>query len=517
MAARTGLVLRLDSSESSPSDHSSLYKATLAGTSSDELLKACDTVNEVDVRHDGGEPVHSTSHRPKAPLAPIENTLSIAKRSGIIARPPQHRLCFSLDERHLQSSSARNEPDAPAEEPATASEDSHITKNQLIPVAAVAPYPQPCRVSTPDGVPSWPGASTTSFVRQQPQISLRYALIDWVHGRPGSGRNLGASVSQLFRRKQKPTSRPWGPPLSGHETFRFGVEGGHPFQSGVSVMGLENEITTRGQTVDKVAARRRCGGYFALSDRGMGGRIRIPSSNTPAQEDMRAAATLPTARALTATAGIRSPSSGSVRMQSPQREISARGHSGAAITQSHLRSLRSEDSPHGTTRTRDLMQAFPTPPLPDVRTHVARPRKSRKRMSLFPFPSSTETTTDPDGSRDATIARNTASESFTNRSARQRAFVMTPVPVPKAGAESVRMLIQSEASEPESSLPTTEPTPHIVSHVVMDTASPSLPTAHMADPRPQPKDNVSHRSLRTQLSRAKALGALRFTRAGSVV
>ncbi|OQO13374.1 hypothetical protein B0A48_01602 [Cryoendolithus antarcticus] len=438
-------------------------------------------------------------------------------RNGIIARPSQHRLCFSLDERHLQSSSARNEPDSPAEEPATVSEDSHITKNQLIPVAAVAPHPQPCRVSTPDGVPSWPGASTTSFVRRQRQISLRYALIDWVHGRPGSGRNLRASVSQLFLRKQKPTSRPWRPPLSGHETFRFGVEGGHPFQSGVSVMGLENEITTHGQTVDKVAARRRCGGYFALSDRGMGGRIRIPSSNTPAREDIRGAATLPTARALTATAGIRSPSSGSVRMQTPQRGISPRGHGSAVITPSHLRSLRSGDSPHGTTRTRDLMQAFPAPPLPDVPTDVARPKKLHKRISLFPIPSSTETMRDLGSSKDATNARNTASESFTNRFTCQQAFAMTSVPVPKAGAESGHMIIQSEASEPEGGLPAAESTPHIVSHPVMDTASPSLPTAHMADPRPQPKDTISHRSLRTQLSRAKALGALRFTRAGSVV
>ncbi|KAK6411961.1 hypothetical protein LTR95_018032, partial [Oleoguttula sp. CCFEE 5521] len=249
-----------------------------------------------------------------------------------------------------------------------------------MPVPAIAPYPLPARVPTPEGVPSWPGASTTSSVRRQPQISLRYAVIDWMHGRPGSGRTLRASISQLFRRKQKPASRPWRPPLSSHETFRFGLEGGHPFQSGVHVLGLENNVIDQRHNADKAVDSRRYGGYFAMSDRGMGGRIRIPSSNTPAREDMRAAATLSTARALIATAGIASPSTGSVRARSPQRAAVTFEQLSIGVTPKHLRSLRSDDSPHGTTRTRDLVQAFPAPPLPDVETHVARPKKPQKRI-----------------------------------------------------------------------------------------------------------------------------------------
>jgi len=245
------LRLRLDSSEDYPSDHTSLYNATLAAggwrNSKASEPAASYNVRASDVELSDGPTLLQATNRlatinekrskpglglqpgPR-PVGGLKNGQASAAQGGI-----QRRMCFSVDERrlldlHAQLSSQRDfgtdQHGRSTEEP------SAVHHNLPVPQPIEPPFAAPTRVPTPDGVPSWPGPTPLPRYMQQSApvkrpSALRVKLTRFIIRHPKSHRT--ALLLKCGFKPAAPRMQPWRSPMSGHTTFRYGGVESHPF------------------------------------------------------------------------------------------------------------------------------------------------------------------------------------------------------------------------------------------------------------------------------------------------
>lgn len=197
------LRLRLDSSEDYPSDHTSLYNATLAAggwrTSKTSEPAASYDVRASDVTtSDGPTPLPPTNRlatieekksKPTLGLQTGPRQAASVLRNGQASAQGgiQRRMCFSVDERRLMDLHAQLNQQQHQHDHST--EDPSALHQAPVPQPIDPPFPAPTRVPTPEGIPSWPGPNNLPrYMQIKRPSALRSKLTRFVIRHPKSHR-----------------------------------------------------------------------------------------------------------------------------------------------------------------------------------------------------------------------------------------------------------------------------------------------------------------------------------------
>lgn len=258
--------LAIHSSDGTPSDHSSLYDATVSGqgthhlpgitTSSEaEDSGACRPTSESHstathqvrfVNKTNGTPLFTiaeqkslntlrtvpsnwTFQRRIVTYDPASNT-AISMASNVAGKDVPQRRCKSLDETAAQRTGLL---DGSSRGLSSDNSTSQITASRLAERCKPAkpPFSPPQRVRTPEGVPRWPGERDYSPPAQR--ASTRTALLKYLRQRGNGGLRfkdvLRANGRNAEARPAVTGRRYWRPPISGHGTLRYDGLDNHPF------------------------------------------------------------------------------------------------------------------------------------------------------------------------------------------------------------------------------------------------------------------------------------------------
>lgn len=231
------------------------------------------------------------------------------------------------------------------------------------------PFKPPHRRKTPEGIQRWPGEPhSSSQAHASARVGLRQASMAALNGNTSQLRRaLSGYIHRGFGSRQRPTSRPWRPPASGHFTAGHDSLVGHPFQN------LPVAV------VDPIAARRSEPLHITLP-----GTV-VPNSISAAQEirtQSHPRSGTPARMALASMSGNAVPSN-PARALSPLQARTASipsqrikrkalpSHSSANSTVH----LRGKTYSSDTLRTLDILQQFPHPPSCTDTSHFDSPRR----------------------------------------------------------------------------------------------------------------------------------------------
>ncbi|KAI7106599.1 hypothetical protein KC365_g5810 [Hortaea werneckii] len=238
-------------------------------------------------------------------------------------------------------------------------------------------------ISTPRGVPRWPNDVDTP-VQQNPQVATGHAA---------TLQRLIQTVRRAIpwhERANSQTTRPrrWRPPVSGHGTARFDDLRNHPFSS--APLAAATDGTSNGTPVPTDTLRSNGQSRNSHHRRDSGG----------ASRPIRASALSPSQRALIGARGSAVPVSPSKAAR--RASLTQNGGKASLPLDRHVRSTQPDngygtscaptpqiDVEHGTTRTAELIQRFPEPPVtsdsvPDSTPQPAATMAKAQGWSLFP-------------------------------------------------------------------------------------------------------------------------------------
>ncbi|KAK3707575.1 hypothetical protein LTR37_012070 [Vermiconidia calcicola] len=393
---------RLDSSEATPSDHSSLYDALLASRSSKPQ------------RVPAGTPLFTiTEQKSVATLATVPSNLTFQRRilslqhpastaalSGSGRKDDHHgsvrrRQCVSLDETAIQKLHQPKEPSQATSSglQSLASQSPQRPATQL-PQPVQPPFEPPERVKTPEGVPSWRGQ--VSAPGQASSASSTPGLLF---------RQLRARSSRVFRQifglppqHGPPPIRIWRPPVSGHSTLRYGELETHPFAAGYAEANAGQ--STNGDIRQAPGPELIAQGGLSIASlpNGLGVTKFRPQNQDHTQEDRFCNSSIahrilsPSQRALQAATG-------NVIPVSPQRAqrvqaVASNPSRSVSVPNASLRAIQTPTAraegnglpaaENGTMRTIELIEQFPVPP--NLTAEASRGSGAARTSGLYLFP-----------------------------------------------------------------------------------------------------------------------------------
>lgn len=288
------------------------------------------------------------------------------------AKGTQHRRCFSLDENTIYKfHHQRSTSQATSNGLLSSLEELGQDRFNQIAKPVKPPYSPPERVQTPEGVPSWRGEVTVQPHGPHTPTSATGLFFHQLRAR---GSRLFRSVVRSSPGPVQPPVRTWRPPASGHVTQRYGGLEAHPFSSApVADTGrrlfesLEND-----REQDQQEHTRLSRSYTAPH-----AHPRIVQARSPKRENARfernniigyCRALSPSERALQSVSGNAVPVSphraqSQVEASTAPRSVSLPINQVSSRPWAGTGGSRLQSGANGTTRTIDLIEQFPTPPI----------------------------------------------------------------------------------------------------------------------------------------------------------
>lgn len=387
--------LAIHSSDGTPSEHSSIYDASIGGIRLSEMMTSSET-DDMSVRRDdpaaqevrfvnkpNGTPLFTiVEQKSLSTLRTIPSNWTFQRRivtfdpasssstsykSNVEPQGTERRRCQSLDETTTRKLDAVQEfSQCVSSDNSTAQATaSHLAERSK---PATPPFAPPVRVTTPEGLPRWPGEVNYNPPRR---VSTRAALLKYIRQR---GRN-GTSLRDVFHTNTRnaqahPTAtgrRYWRPPVSGHGTLRHDGLDNHPFAAA-------NDEEPPLEHTQPPHARSS--------------QDKLSPPNETSVDGPRQAATSPAQRALAFTQenAVTVPAA-RVQAASAARSVSMPKRK-ASPPLNTTTSTRPPSAIPSTVRTVDLLEQFPGPPEESIGDVEQQPnaRGSKKVVKLSPFP-----------------------------------------------------------------------------------------------------------------------------------
>ncbi|CZT14854.1 uncharacterized protein RCC_12256 [Ramularia collo-cygni] len=396
------------------------------------------------------------------------------------------RRCYSADDNiahmSIRKSDTSIEPSSGAVSESQSPSRHHASALAL---AVEPPFQPPRRMTTPTGLPRWPGEIDHDqlAVRQLTvRTSRRDLLLEYLRrppSRPKLKEVLRGERTTTFDRAVRTGSRFWRPPTSGQFTRRYEDLESHPF----SFVPIADICGAAPAPIESTSTPYKLNATVHHPGGGLSHTLQESANSAPSA----------LANSLQA---LKSAGQNAVPLSA--RRASARAGMRSAAVPVHIRSTQpcesiqrqSSQSPDiGTTRTSELFESFPSPPEQKPNQQRAQPQK-RSSWSLFPAP-----------------GRSKVSEQVQMKSRRQHAATNSN----ESETSNVAVRGESRARYRHSGTPIYDP--DSVSLHSIDQAGESMAEGSRLDL----DRSIDEPQRRTESQRAVSNGALRFsTRLGAI-